>query len=181
MSEHHGMSGFDQIAVASTQSGNNLGDTNFFGRLLPPGPTVKRDEVAEALAKLANSMDEGASPDPSGDNPDLPLGFVFLGQFIDHDVTLDVTSSLKKASDVARIPNVRTPTLDLDSVYADGPEASSFLYRRGSLGPEFKDRFLIGNARNPIDFARTRDGLALIGDPRNDENGIISQLHILFL
>ncbi|MGB5714612.1 MAG: hypothetical protein WBM44_27315, partial [Waterburya sp.] len=66
MSEHHGMSGFDQIAVASTQSGNNLGDTNFFGRLLPPGPTVKRDEVAEALAKLANSMDEGPNPNPSG-------------------------------------------------------------------------------------------------------------------
>lgn len=181
MSEHHGLSGFDQIALASTQPGNNLGDTNFFGRLLPPGPKKERDEVAEALAKLANSMNEGPNPDPSADNPNLPLGFVFLGQFIDHDVTLDVTSSLKRASDIARIPNVRTPGLDLDSVYADGPEASSFLYRRATLGPEFKDRFLIGNAQNDLDFARTIDGIALIGDPRNDENGIISQLHILFL
>lgn len=181
MSEHHGMSGFDQIAVACTHSGNNLGDTNFFGRLLPPGPTVKRNDVAPALGALAKSMDEGANPKSSGDNPDLPLGFVFLGQFIDHDVTLDVTSALKHASDVERIPNVRTPTLDLDSVYADGPEASSFLYRRATLGPEFKDRFLIGNDGNDLDFPRTRDGIALIGDPRNDENGIISQLHILFL
>ena len=37
--------------------------------------------------------------DPADDDPNLPLGFVFLGQFIDHDITLDVTSGLKRAFD----------------------------------------------------------------------------------
>ena len=178
---HHGMTGFDKIAIASTRSGNKLGDTNFFGRLLDPGTNFKRNEIAPALAKLAQSMDEGTNPDPADDDPNIPLGFVFLGQFIDHDITLDVTSSLNRAADVNLIPDVRTPVLDLDSVYADGPEASSYLYRRRSLGSEFKDRFLIGNAKNPLDLQRNSDGIAIIGDPRNDENGIISQLHLLFL
>ncbi|MEM9922998.1 MAG: peroxidase family protein [Cyanobacteria bacterium P01_D01_bin.50] len=177
----HGMTGFDQIAIASVKSGNKLGDTTHFGRLLPQGAEVKRDEVAPALAKLAKSMDEGFNPEASEDDPNVPLGFVFLGQFIDHDLTLDVTTSLKRAIDVNLIPDVRTPVLDLDSLYDDGPEASSYLYRRATNGPQFKGRFLIGNAQNPLDLPRNSDGIALIGDPRNDENGLLSQLHLLFL
>ena len=51
----------------------------------------------------------------------------FFGQFIDHDITLDVTSQIGSFADVENITNVRTPTLDLDSVYLNGPEASAWM------------------------------------------------------
>ena len=71
----------------------------------------------------------------------VPLGFVFLGQFIDHDITLDVTSSLDAVNDPDATQNFRTPALDLDCVYGSGPEASPFLYE--DTGP-FKGIKLTG-------------------------------------
>src|SRR5688572_4998286 len=45
------------------------------------------------------------------DNPNLTAGFTFLGQFIDHDVTFDPTSSLERQVDPEHISNFRTPSL----------------------------------------------------------------------
>jgi len=174
MPQHHGMSPFQQLLEASAQKGTHQG---FFGRLLPKGQVVERKNVEDALLKLANSMDEGDNEDPSGDS-DIPDGYVFLGQFIDHDITFDTTSGLNKVfGDVESIPNIRTPIFDLDSVYGDGPEAIPFLYQR-----KHKDFFLIGSENNPDnDLPRNREGRALIPESRNDENGIISQLQLLFM
>ena len=33
----------------------------------------------------------------------------------------------------------------------------------------------------PNDLLRTREGMALIGDPRNDENLIVAQTHLAFI
>lgn len=57
-----------------------------FGRLfrkLPP--LASEDSQLEALSR---AMVEQAG-DPSGDNPDIPSGYTYLGQFIDHDITFD--------------------------------------------------------------------------------------------
>ena len=43
-----------------------------------------------------------------------------FGQFIDHDITLDVSSALGHASNPDDIRNVRTPRLDLDCVFGGG-------------------------------------------------------------
>lgn len=115
-----------------------------------------------------------AAASPPDRTTTVPAGLVFFGQFIDHDITLDVTSSLDRVSDAAEITNVRTPTLDLDSVYAAGPEASSFMYDGARLltgEDQGEDPF------SDLDLARVR-GVALIGDFRNDENRLISQLHL---
>ncbi|MFK7740082.1 MAG: peroxidase family protein [Planctomycetota bacterium] len=113
--------------------------------------------------------------DANGGAPtDVPAGMIFLGQFVDHDITLDVISQLGEFRDPASIRNVRTPRLDLDSVYLSGPEGSPFLYA--------SDGRLLTDQRT--DFRRVANGtadVALIGDPRNDENGLIAQLHLLFL
>lgn len=55
------------------------------------------------------------------DNPTMTAGMTFLGQFIDHDITLDTTSSLEQQVDPEAIQNFRTPTLALDNVYGQGP------------------------------------------------------------
>src|SRR5207249_6186369 len=91
---------------------------------------------------------------------------------------------------VTLMSNFRTPFLDLDHVYGGGPNISPFLYDRQSKHGE--ERFLIGDTapssaggRNfpstQDDLPRNSQGIALVGDPRQDENLIIAQLHVAFL
>ena len=142
-----------------------------FGRLFPALPGLSLE--TSTLETLAKSMREEDTP--SGDSS-TPAGFTFLGQFIDHDITLDTTSSLDRQSDPAAVRNMRIPTLGLDSMYRGGLETDPMLFDRNRHG-----RFLTGTRDNPDDLARNDQETALIGDPRNDENGIISQLHLGFL
>ena len=51
------------------------------------------------------------------DNPDIPAGYTYLGQFIDHDITFDPASSLQKQNDPDALVDFRTPRFDLDSLY----------------------------------------------------------------
>ncbi len=46
----------------------------------------------------------------------MPAGFTYLGQFVDHDITLDLTSIGDKLEDPTGVENFRTPALDLDSI-----------------------------------------------------------------
>ncbi len=107
----------------------------------------------------------------------------FFGQFVDHDVTFDVSSAIGGVADPRTIRNVRTPNLDLDCVYGDGPEASPHLYTTwtDANAVEHEGFLLFGRAASPLDLPRTCKGTALIGDPRNDENIFISQIQGLFI
>lgn len=147
---------------------------NHFGRILPAAATAPAET---ALAALAGKMNEGFGV-PTGD---IPLGFVFLAQFIDHDITLDATSALSDdAFTVEDILNLRTPAFDLDCVYGDGPEGSPYLYDqlRRTFGNGV-GYLLVADGCH--DLPRNPQGRALIGDPRNDENLFVSQLHLQFL
>jgi hypothetical protein len=131
-------------------------------------------------------------PLDGGDDPDrtatVPVGHVFFGQFVDHDITLDVTSSLSAVADPLETPNARTPTLDLDCVYGLGFEASPFLYH--AAGKFANVKLLTGKDGTAVnqpdkladeDLCRTSHGTAVIGDPRNDENRIVSQLQLAMI
>lgn len=103
-------------------------------------------------------------------------GMTFFGQFVDHDVTLDAQSAIGTCIDPRRIRNVRTPALDLDCVYGDGNDASPHLHH-----PDHHGFLLFGTGSNPCDLARNAHGTALIGDFRNGENQIISQVQGAFV
>ena len=151
------------------------------------------DAPDAVLIKVGQAMIDGkvtdpqGTDDPAGDNAAIPSGFTYLGQFIDHDITFD-TTPLPEAADPQRTQNFRTPRLDLDSVYGVGPTAQPYLYDR--VNP---NKFLIGqNAPSadqngvaigalPNDLPRNVQGFALIGDPRNDENLIVAQLHLAMM
>jgi hypothetical protein len=170
-----------------------------FGRLFGELPPFAADTpgVRDALLEVGRAggiMDAGddlARPpadlitDPAlsagnPNNPGLSAGMTFLGQFVDHDVTFDPTSTLERQVDPEHIANFRTPTLALDSVYGAGPAANPHLYDR-RRGPGVQ--FLVeecGTA-GKFDLPRNAQGTALVGDPRNDENLVISQLHLAFL
>ena len=69
-----------------------------FTHLLPLRST---SYPAHELLELANSMK--SEPDDPKDGPDpeenllMPAGYTYFGQFIDHDLTFDNTSSLNPA------------------------------------------------------------------------------------
>ncbi len=143
-----------------------------FGRLLPAlDPRQPTGEaLCESMGGAGGPMDLGTA---THDSTTLAAGFTFLAQFLDHDLDFDPTSSLERQADPSAITNFRTPALDLDNVYGAGPSASPFLYDNTSGG----EKLLV----NGTDLARSPQGTALIGDPRNDENMIISQLELAFM
>lgn len=147
-----------------------------FGRLFPTLPSLQADAKAlRALGQRGGPMDPGHMQ--RADNHEIDAGFVFFGQFIDHDITFDTTSSLERQNDPEAIRNFRTPLLELDSVYGSGPDVSVHLYRRNADVPGE----LLLDAGFPRDLPRNSENTALIGDPRNDENIVISQLQLAFL
>lgn len=123
-------------------------------------------------------------------NPRIPAAYTFLGQFITHDITFD--TRFDPLSGTRRRANQRTPALDLDSVYGRGAIDQPYLYELDN-----PDRFTLGcSSAGEFDLPRNADASvsnpsnstpesirhsALISDPRNDENIIISQLHLAFL
>lgn len=141
-------------------------------------------ESEENLRILAESM--SAEPDEPQDGRDdeesgIPALYTYFGQFIDHDLTFDPASSLQKRSDPDALVDYRTPAFDLDNVYGRGPDDQPYLYDENGLfilGDELR-----GGGARAQDLQRNRavPARALIGDPRNDENVIVSQLHGLFL
>ena len=112
----------------------------------------------------------------NANNPAHTAGTTFLGQFLDHDMTFDASSKLGIAVDPTRIRNVRTPSLDLDSVYGLGPVAQQSLY---DANDHVKFRLESGGAFE--DVPRRSDLTPIIADPRNDSTLITCGLHCAFL
>jgi hypothetical protein len=140
-----------------------------------------------ALIALGRAMQE--QPGVAADNPRIPAAYTYLGQFIDHDITFDPTSQLQRFNDPDALVDFRTPRYDLDSLYGRGPADSPYLFEWADL--EFRGVKLLAG-RNPDtdrdgtpltrqDLPCNEQGRALIGDPRNDENIIISQLQLAFI
>jgi hypothetical protein len=140
----------------------------------PGGPLDAQDQLSAGPVQLITD------PALSANNPDNPThtaGTTFAGQFIDHDVTFDAGSPLGVPTDPLTSGNLRTPALDLDSVYGGGPDASPALY--DTAGDPA--RLLLGSGGIFEDLPRTADGVAVIGDPRNDEHLILAGLHCAFI
>jgi hypothetical protein len=151
-----------------------------FGRMFPRRQAF--DDSDDAIEELVRLMSKRAPASQQRENFDIPAGFTYLGQFIDHDITFDPTSKLDQNNDPDALVNFRTPRYDLDSVYGSGPVAQPYLYDwKEPEAPGTK--LLVG--LNPVDatedLPRNQQGRALIGDARNDENVIIAQLHLLFI
>lgn len=153
-----------------------------FGRLFQslaqlPAHDPEKKEDQDILRQIAEAMQETGS-DPSTDNPRIPSGYTYLGQFVDHDITFDPTSSLDKRNDEEGLINFRTPRFDLDSVYGSGPDDEPFQYDKNAHEGRC---LLLKSVGDGFDLPRNEQELALIGDPRNDENGIVSQLQVAFI
>ena len=133
------------------------------------------EDAVEELARYMARLSEGGT----SQNKRVAAGFTYLGQFIDHDLTFDPTPLTDRERDVHARLDFRTPRFDLDSVYGLGPDLQPYLYDSVVDPPGV--RMLIGGSDGIVDLPRNDQDRALIGDFRNDENVIVSQLHLLFL
>lgn len=152
------------------------------------------DPADPAMPAAAPETDEILQDDE--ENSGIPAGYTYFGQFVDHDITFDPASTLMKLNDPEALVDFRTPRLDLDSLYGRGPDDQPYLFvgNRFRLGRPLTEgvgsgpSHARGHAVNLRDLPRYEDvddpalpKRALIGDKRNDENVIVSQLQASFL
>jgi hypothetical protein len=153
-----------------------------FGRLklldeLTPGvfTNVQLAALARAMANPPDAPKDGRDPE---ENPFVPAGYTYLGQFVDHDLTFDAHSNFDDPNSLSNAFSQRTPRFDLDCVYGRGPEDQPYLYT-----DDFDGKLLLGAPldNGVRDLQRNVEGRAIIGDPRNDENAIVAQLQSAFI
>jgi hypothetical protein len=148
-----------------------------FGRLFPDLPPYDAPDEAALDVLTAETISDANGPmfdsgEPSENNPhDVPAFFTYFGQFLDHDMTLDSLPLPADSVDPTTIPNDRDQRLNLDSVYGTRKNPNPAFYEAD--GKHLKV--------NGFDLPRTAQGIAIIGDPRNDENQIIAQIHVAYL
>jgi hypothetical protein len=173
--------------------------TGNFGRMfrsLPAADFGPDDKTSLAnLKRLAVAMlgpDDKPKDGPDAEESGIPALYTYLGQFVDHDITFDPASSLQQQDDPDALVDFRTPKFDLDNVYGRGPDDQPYLYE--FTAGSNKAKFVLGKklsggsdpdardlARNSANLPPHQPARAIIGDPRNDENALVSQLQGLFL
>src|SRR5215210_37911 len=177
---------------------------------LLPESRATRDNLVALADAMAEPVPTDPNQDPDKDpnrDSNISAAYTYLGQFVDHDITLEASSapgSRLTAEDLRPLPldrirqetqNLRTALLELDSLYGLPAERDP-----GPNGPKMKIGKVTDLGNQPIPGSRPQgkgdfndlpregtsadvvhDRAALTGDPRNDENTIIAQLHLAFL
>ncbi|MEV0622556.1 heme peroxidase family protein [Nonomuraea sp. NPDC050404] len=181
--------------VVTARAGGLATSPDRFGRIfnLAPFADFNAPSLRQALLEMgrAGGLIDAMDPLQEGPirlitNPELSpgnldnathtAGTTFFGQFIDHDMTFDEVSPLGVPTPPEQTPNTRTPALDLDSVYGGGPAADPQLY-----DPADTAKFRLESGGRFEDVPRRANRSAIIADPRNDENLMISGMHAAFL
>jgi Animal haem peroxidase len=155
-----------------------------FSRMGPRG--VNKQPGEGIRQKASREMAAGG-----GGASQIPAGFTYLGQFIDHDLTFDKTTvMLGEHVSPAQLLQARSPSLDLDSLYGAGPtdpESAKFYKddRHLKMGKTLGEGGI--PAKNGFDLPRgdgntaAKKRKAIIPDPRNDENLAVAQTHLAMI
>src|SRR5215213_2905265 len=172
-------------AAAKTADAAKAAPPFRFSRMGPKGTGRQLGEPNRK--KLGALMAAGG-----GGTSDIPSGFTYLGQFLDHDLTFDKTDVMLGAIvSPAQLLQARSPSLDLDSLYGAGPQApgSAKFYEADGMhlkvgktvaadGIPAKTGFDLPRGAGSSAKAKRR---AIIPDPRNDENLAVAQTHLAMI
>jgi hypothetical protein len=158
--------------------------------------------IAELL-EIARAMVADEPEENHGPLAGLPAGYTYFGQFLAHDVSQMSASdpmqplqppwpaqgwAATSGSGARRPVNLRSPRLDLQVLYGSGPQLDAQYYRPSSSrwSGEFHHGLGVrsdgGGSHRPVgtedDLLRTSHGKAVLPDQRNDENVLLSQVHL---
>jgi heme peroxidase len=144
-----------------------------YARLFPDLPSFSAEqELLFALGRAGGLCDCGDEADEPSSLASEAAGWPFFGQFVAHDITAD-RSAPQTHADISRLRNARSPRLNLEGLYGDGPVGHPFLFQRA-------DPAKLLTAPGGRDLLRNTEGTAIIGDPRNDSHVLMSQMHLAF-
>jgi hypothetical protein len=157
-------------------------DTPFrFSRMRPEELGGAVQLAPAVLEGLAEAMARGG-----GGESGIPAGYTYLGQFIAHDLSFE-RSKTPLGTPVTRtaLEQGRSPKLDLDTLYGDGPRGDHKKFYE-SDGVHLKVGFAVGEngeERSGLDLPRNGGDppIATIPDSRNDENLAVAQTHLAFI
>jgi hypothetical protein len=142
--------------------------------MFPELPAFEADEaVLHALGRAGGLCDCGDVMDTPASLGEEAAGWPIFGQFVAHDITAD-RSALQSHVDPQALRNARAPQLNLECLYGDGPVGHPFLFERDDPA-----KFLRG--LDDADVPRNAEGIAIIGDPRNDSHTLMAQMHLAML
>ena len=144
-----------------------IGEGGRYGRMFDL-PALDADETL--LHRLGGSGGFCDGGDCKEDST-IAAGWPFFGQYVAHDLTAD-RSPLRAHADLAALRNMRSPRANLESLYGGGPGGSPYLYQRDESAKLLE---------NDGDLPRNQEGIALIGDPRNDVHVLMGQMQVAFI
>ena len=149
--------------------------------------------AADLAATMQNPVPDAAGTDrgTADDSATLPSEYTYLGQFIDHNLDFDETAQPTANVDASSVTNFESFRFDLNNVFGGGPTVDPQLYAgdrkhlliSGTLGTPQADGFptVTGNG-GVFDLPRNRsNGQAILVEPRDDENQILSQISAAFV
>ncbi len=173
---------------------------SFFEHLVSNPYTIHSNlmsHIAFPHEGTAYTNDKGGNP-PADESPDLPAASTFIGQFIDHDLTMNAVDLFIDQS--GNVQNTASPLIDLDNIFGprslldgtiDPQTMTNDLYeddgrtlrlqtRKTKDGQCYLD--LLRDFELPHDDPRYgQDAGGIISDKRNDENQMVLQVHLLVM
>lgn len=170
-----------------------------FGRMFDKGPNLSSTELRQMrglLVELGKAMSDltpnglltgsttPTTPLINASDSSIPAGYTYLALFLAHELTFD---KVRTPPDPPYEPvNYRSPQVDLDSVYGEGPGSASSADLYEADGARLKIGQTQKLPKKDVSFPNDllRDSVtrrAVIPDERNDENLAVAQMHVAFV
>jgi len=140
-----------------------------YGRMFPNLAAATFDDDRLLALGTSGGICDGGRCDADSH---VEAGQPFFGQYLAHDITAD-RSPLRAHADINVLRNVRSPRANLETLYGGGPVGSPYLFDQDDSA-----KLLLGVDG---DLPRNQQGIALIGDPRNDVHAFMTGLQLAFI
>jgi Animal haem peroxidase len=155
-----------------------------FSRMGPRGAGRQIGEPARKRTGVAMCAGGGGTSN-------VPAGYTYLGQFVDHDLTFDKTTVMfGQQISANQLVQGRSPSVDLDSLYGNGPQdpGSARFYEADGLHLKKGETVAAGDPKmvgfdlpRGAGSTKAEKRKAVIPDFRNDENLVVAQTHLAFI